>query len=246
MTEEEAIAEAKKRFEARKDEIKGFDRKKNLRRVVYDLYKIDLDVLFPSGEYDFSTIKSEEEVKKELNARATKIVNQTYPPDMRGQLEKDAQEKFPFYKLGDQVEVKYGHPNGEVLTHTGELQECEPAADWIIVGDKKILLADLKSPTRVCFDEKRTTLRRKNYVLNRYDKPRMDEKMKIKDKLEPDVYKEFGWVKEKGEWVSLETMYPTKIEPEFERRESAHYQNQAAKIKKDILRQMREERLIVE
>jgi hypothetical protein len=236
---EEVKLLARKRRDELVAQAQKFDRQALTRQLVLEKYQFDIDTLFPDGIFNLDRLKSEGDVKGQVFKRAFAAADQEYPVGLRQRVADQAAKNVPLYQLGDIVETVSTNRD---LVQKGKLEVVY--ADYIVVGGHKILIGDLKSPSPDYFDPAIVERRREQFVRVNYENPRAEFLRKKQAELTPEVYRECGFLRVNGKWVSLKTLIPKEIDPVVDKEEEDYNQRLKRRLEQVVIREFRRQGII--
>lgn len=138
-------------------------------------------------------------------------VLQKYPmsdEQLKEKYQQEAENLFPLYNIGDEVEVHYLLHN-KSFSISGVYYRSDPTHIWI--GTKKILRLNLTRKYSIRFDKDETLILRNQFInekIERYYKKRLEYKNKLTGK---DYWIKSGFLFFQGQWITPRTMAETRI-----------------------------------
>ncbi len=218
---------------------KKYNRYPATRQLVHKKYGVDLDVVFPDGNYALNRFPRKHTVAKLIETEADETTRFEFPASMLQKVVKQAEAMHPLYKIGDMVEARIGKRN--IRVH-GKLEAVYH--DFVLVGGKRILVEDLHSPNPIHFNPAAIKSRRQLFVRTNYEEPRKRFLARTKREIGPRTYRDHGLVQSRKKWVSLKTLIPKHIDPEVDAEEARHYRLQKLEAERQVARDFRKQGLL--
>ncbi|MDP7395606.1 MAG: hypothetical protein QF541_01980 [Lentisphaeria bacterium] len=224
---------AKERFAEARATVTPFDRHALTRVLLLKLTNYDLDQL-PEK------MLSSDNVKAVIEQRVNASCDLKYPPPLREELIAEAVTKFPFYAVGDPIEVVVGPQKRRYKGTFGGANKTKIKIDtsWIVIKDL------LEPHSEISFDADKNKQYRAHHVKVNYELPRRDFLKRQISRITPGVFFEHGYLKVRGLFVAVPTIIENEVKPDVDVREALYYERIEAGIREEIERQMRDEGLL--
>lgn len=223
---------AKERFAKARARVKPFDSRTPTRELLLKLTNYDLDQL-PEN------MLSVDEVNAVVEQRANASCDLKYPPSLREDLIAEGVTKFPFYAVGDPIEVLVGPQKRRYKGTFGGANQTKIKIDtsWIVIRDL------LEPHSEVSFDADKNKQYRAHHVKINYQLPRRDLLEKEIPRIKPGVFLEHGYLKARGSFVAVSTIIENEVKPDVDAKEAIYYERIEAELREEIERQMLDEGL---
>ena len=223
---------AKERFAKARARVKPFDSRTPTRELLLKLTNYDLDQL-PEN------MLSVDEVNAVVEQRANASCDLKYPPSLREGLIAEAVTKFPFYAVGDPIEVLVGPQKRRYKGTFGGANQTKIKIDtsWIVIRDL------LEPHSEVSFDADKNKQYRAHHVKINYQLPRRDLLETEIPRIKPGVFLEHGYLKARGSFVAVSTIIENEVKPDVDAKEAIYYERIEAELREEIERQMLDEGL---
>lgn len=223
---------AKERFAKARARVKPFDSRTPTRELLLKLTNYDLDQL-PEN------MLSVDEVNAVIEQRANASCDLKYPPSLREDLIAEGVTKFPFYAVGDPIEVLVGPQKRRYKGTFGGANQTKIKIDtsWIVIRDL------LEPHSEVSFDADKNKQYRAHHVKINYQLPRRDLLEKEIPRIKPGVFLEHGYLKARGSFVAVSTIIENEVKPDVDAKEAIYYERIEAELREEIERQMLDEGL---
>ena len=223
---------AQERFAEARAKVEPFDSRAATRELLLKLTNYDLDQL-PENMLSF------DEVNAVIEQRANASCDLKYLPSLREDLIAEAVTKFPFYAVGDPIEVVVGPQKRRYKGIFGGANRTKIKIDTIWV-----MIKDLLEPhSAISFDADKNKQYRAHHVKVNYELPRRDFLKKEIPRITPGVFLEHGYLKVRGLFVAVPTIIENEIKPDVDVREAIYYERIEAELREEIERQMLDESL---
>lgn len=195
---------------------------------------IDQDAVLEEISQMMNLDKIQVEELQEIEKQRKQKVLQKYPmtdEQLREKYQQEAEDLFPLYNIGDEVEVHYLLHN-KSFSVSGVFYRIDSTHIWI--GKKKILRLNLPRKYSIRFDADATIILRNNYIdgkIKKYHVIRSEYEKKLTDK---SSWIKSGYLFFYGQWVTPRELVEARLK----------YLNEELRIRRMHLRIAKEKSLV--